>query len=103
MCKVATPEVGAELIERIKAACPETAKSLKVDLTPPKEYEKPEVAIVMVDSLNVGGEETEKPAMFFTGKMFVLKDVMKAKFGIRYGDIEFAGCSRAAWWVEHQP
>ena len=37
--------------------------------------------------------------MFFIGKMFVLKDCLKEMFGVRYGDIEFGGTLKAAWFV----
>ena len=88
------------VIENVKAACPDSAKHMEGELTVPKEYVQPEIGLIMLDSLNVGGVNTEKPAMFMTGKLFPLKDVIKQKYGIRYSDIEFAGVTKAAWCVE---
>ena len=100
LCKLITPELAHMVIENVKAACPDSAKHMEGDLTVPKEYVRPKIGLIMLDSLNVGGVDTEKPAMFMTGKLFTLKDVMKKKFGIRYADIEFAGVTKAAWCVE---
>lgn len=100
LCKLLTPEMAVMIMAKVKAACPESAKIMEGDLTVPKEYVRPEIGIIMLDSLDVGGVNTEKPAMFLTGQLFNLKDVMKPMFGIRYADIEFAGVLKAAWCVE---
>ena len=100
LCKVLTPELAHIMMDRVQAACTDSAKHMEGDMTVPKEYVRPEIGLIMLDSLIVGGVNTEKPAMFMTGKLFTLKDVMKKKFGIRYADIEFAGVTKAAWCVE---
>ena len=100
LCKLLTPEMAHMVMEKVKAACPDSAKFMEGDLTVPKEYVRPEIGMIMLDSLNVGGVNTEKPAMFLTGQLFNLKDIMKKMFSIRYADIEFAGVTKAAWCVE---
>ena len=100
LCKLLTPEMAVMVIDKVKAACPDSAKFMDGDLTVPKEYVRPEIGIIMLDSLDVDGVNTEKPGMFFTGQLFNLKDVMKPMFGIQYADIEFAGVPKAAWCVE---
>ena len=43
------------------------------------------------DQLILNSEVTDRPTLFFDGKMFVLKDSLKDLFSVRYGDIEFSG------------
>ena len=64
-------------------------------------YEPPVVRLVIVDpdQLTLNGEVTDRPTLFFVGKMFVLKDSLKDLFSVRYGDIEFGGRINAAWYV----
>ena len=100
LCKLLAPEMAHMIMEKVKAACPDSAKFMEGDLTVPKEYVRPEIGIIMLDCLDVGGVNTEKPAMFLTGQLFNLKDIMKKMFSIRYADIEFAGVTKAAWCVE---
>ena len=58
-------------------------------LAAPDGYEPPVVRLVIVDpdQLTLNGKVTERPNLFFVGKMFVLKDSLKDLFSVRYGDM----------------
>ena len=101
MAKVPTPEVAEILVAKVKAACSESGPKMIGELSAPDGYEAPEITIVKVDSLTIDDEETDKPFIFMVGQMFLLKDVLKAKFGFRYHEIQFRNSPRcAAWHVE---
>ena len=55
--------------------------------------------LVVVPNLTINGDLIERVTLFFVGKMFVLKDCLKSKFSVRYGDIEWGGQVSAAWYV----
>ena len=67
--------------------------------------EPPVVRLVIVDpdQLTLNGEVTDRPTLFFVGKMFVLKDSLKDVFSVCYGDIEFGGRINAAWYTSTSP
>ena len=50
--------------------------------------------------LTINDELFDHPVKFYVGQMFVLKDCLKSMFGLRYGEIEFGGVTKAAWYVE---
>ena len=55
--------------------------------------------IVKLDDLTVNDEALGKPAFFFVGQMFVLKECLKNLFGCGYGEVEFNGTTKAAWYA----
>lgn len=99
LSKVSTPELAGLIIAAVKVLCPDSAANMSGDLAAPVDYVAPVITLVLTDALCINGEETDKPTMFFIGKMFVLKDCLKEMFGVRYGDIEFGGALKAAWFV----
>ena len=99
LSKVSTPELARLIIDAVKVLCPDSAANMSGDLAAPADYVAPVIIIVLADALCINGEEIDKPTMFFIGKMFVLKDCLKEMFGVRYGDIEFGGTLKAAWFV----
>ena len=101
MSKVATPELAEKIVANIKQACPASADNMSGTLAAPDGYEPPVVRLVIVDpdQLTLNGEVTDRPTLFFVGKMFVLKDSLKDLFSVCYGDIEFGGRINAAWYV----
>jgi hypothetical protein len=54
---------------------------------------------VVVPNLTINGDLIERVTLFLVGKMFVLKDCLKSKFSVGYGDIEWGGQVSAAWYV----
>ena len=54
------------------------------------------VKIVKVDQLEVN-DETEENMMFFVGKMFTVKELLKGLFDIKYGEIVFQGKNKTVW------
>ena len=60
LCKLLTPEMAHMVIENVKAACPDSAKHMEGDLTVPKEYVRPEIGLIMLDSLNTSAGSTRR-------------------------------------------
>ena len=64
-------------------------------------YEQPVIQVVKNDQLTINDELLDHPVKFYVGQMFVLKDCLKSLlsqlFGLRYGEIEFGGVTKAAW------
>ena len=93
MSKVATPELAEKIVANIKQACPASADNMSGTLAAPDGYEPPVVRLVIVDpdQLTLNGEVTDRPTLFFVGKMFVLRglpEALKDFFSVLYGDIE---------------
>ena len=85
LAKVSTPEVAAGIIEKVKGSC-----------NAPDDFEVPVIKIVKVDQLEVN-DETEENMLFFVGKMFTVKELLKGLFDIKYGEIVFQGKNKTAW------
>ena len=99
LSKVSTPELAEKVISKVQAACPDSAANMSGSLVPPAGYEAPTVTLVVVPNLTINSDLIERVTLFFVGKMFVLKDCLKSKFSVRYGDIEWGGQVSAAWYV----
>ena len=99
LAKVATPQVAKKIIDQVFKKCPESASQMTGEITTPEDFEPPKVLIVKLDDLTVNDAPLEKPAMFFVGQMFVLKECLKSLFGCSYGEIEFGGATKAAWFA----
>ena len=100
MAKCLTPEICLGLINAIKSVCVESAPKMVGEIVEPDGYAAPKIDIVKASDLMVNGEASDKKLMFFIGQLFVAKDVLKKLFSIRYGEIDFGGVTKAAWYVE---
>jgi len=100
LAKVSTPEVAEKIIDAVKSACPDSAKDMVGEIVAPDGYEQPVIQVVKNDQLTINDELFDHPVKFYVGQMFVLKDCLKSMFGLRYGEIEFGGVTKAAWYVE---
>jgi hypothetical protein len=96
LAKVSTPEVGAAIIEKIKGSCSESAPLMEGSCSAPDGFEAPVIRIVKVDQLEVNGEMQDN-MMFFIGKMFTIKEQLKVRFDIKYGEMLFQGAQKTAW------
>ena len=96
LAKVCTPEVAAGIIEKIKGSCSQSAPLMEGSCDAPEGFEAPVIKIVKVDQLEVN-DETEENMMFFVGKMFTVKELLKGLFDIKYGEIVFQGKNKTAW------
>ena len=65
----------------------------------PDDFEAPVIKIVKVEQLEVNGE-TEENMMFFVGKMFAVKELLKELFEIKYGEIVFQGKNKTVWYTK---
>ena len=99
LAKVATPEVAQKIIDNVMKKCPDSAPQMSGEIKAPDDYEAPKVMIVKLDDLTVNDEALGKPAFFFVGQMFVLKECLKNLFGCGYGEVEFNGTTKAAWYA----
>ena len=96
LAKVSTPEVAAGIIEKVKGSCSQSAPLMEGSCDAPEGFEAPVIKIVKGDQLEVN-DETEENMMFFVGKMFTVKELLKGLFDIKYGEIVFQGKNKTAW------
>ena len=99
LAKVNTPEVAAAIIEKVKGSCSQSAPLMEGSCDAPNDFEAPVIKFVKVDQLEVNGE-TEENMMFFVGKMFAVKELLKELFDIKYGEIVFQGKNKTVWYAK---
>ena len=102
-CKVKTPEVANMILLLLKEKCPKSSAGWPLELKAPEGYMSPVMKVIKVPELEVVGKpKLEYPMLFLVsekGDTFTIKEALKTNFDADYGDIEFGGKVKPAWFM----